>query len=330
VGSKAGRGPTRSFLAFPAGNGREPTLLRHYRTLQRDADHPGLVVRALSGQRFSGLRGDPGHISAAYLTPIKVSRQLGIRLCLCFAENTQITEDRMSIPGSPTRGLLSLSAMVVLCSLTNWPSPVYAEEEIDAPPFIPHGIVLPQAEATTPPAESAQPAVEPQTPSTTQPEAVAPEEESATPPAETAQPAVEPQTPSATQPEAVAPEEESATPPAETAQQADTVPPAEPEAQSEAVTPPAEAPGKKASSTANDTLHNYRSGYRARIDQQREQREARLKAMRENREHWRSLRRWWNNPAAEQRRQWNKARSQYYRDMARERSRYYDQYREWR
>jgi len=242
----------------------------------------------------------------------------GIRLYLCIAENTHIAEESMSTPSSPTGGLLPLFAIVVLGSLTGWPLPVSAGEELKAPPYIPQGIEVPQAEATTPQAETAQPAVEPQAPSAPQSGAVAPQPETATPQPETATP----------QPETATPQPETAQPQSETAQQGDTEPPAEPEAQSEAVTPQAEAPGKAASFTAEDTPYRYRSGYRARIDRLREQREAQFKAMRENRERWHSLRRWWNNPVAEQRRQWNKARSRYYRDMAEERSRYYDQFRE--
>jgi outer membrane biosynthesis protein TonB len=228
----------------------------------------------------------------------------------------------MSLTTRPTRVLFPLFAGIILCNLASWPMPAAAAgEEVYAPPFIPKGIVWPQAGVTTQQAQTAQPEQAPPEAPVAQPEAGTAPAEAPAPPAETAPQA---ETTPPVEPAAQA----KAAPPAEPAAQAKAAPPAEPAAQAEAVTPPAETPATKPATTVDDATHHHRGGYHDRQDRLREQREAQFKAMRENRERWNSMRRWWINPRAEERRQWNRARSQYYRDMAEARSRYYDQYRE--
>lgn len=86
-----------------------------------------------------------------------------------------------------------------------------------------------------------------------------------------------------------------------------------------------------AQGTAPDTAQDTRSyrdrgryGWRRGHNGYAEQRKALTRARRDNMEQWRSMRRWWKNPAAEDRRQWNKARSRAHRDMAEARRDYND------
>jgi hypothetical protein len=88
------------------------------------------------------------------------------------------------------------------------------------------------------------------------------------------------------------------------------------------------APAAEAATTEETT--EDKSSYRGRYGRSRyhdryaEQRKAIARARHNEMERWRSMRRWWNNPAAEDRRQWNKARYRGYRDMAEARRSYYD------